>query len=209
MPARAGEMSLPLLKVRASASDFMTPTNVPAWLDGWTTVAASIVALLLGVRAEWRAWQQSRASLRVIPLVGFGSPNSGIPPVLMGLRIENYGAIAVSIDDVGFFYHGSQNRYSIVRPIGRDGTTLTLPVRLEPQSNVEVWGHPIPDSSIPKLRCGYVRTAAGKKVTGRSDALKRIRRAGRLPARSPLPHQRFGLISTDSLDGWNSEDPST
>lgn len=179
--------------------------EVPKWLDGWTTVLGGAAALVLGLRSEARAFRE-RSRLSVTPVVGFTDPAAGWGPVFLGLDVTNHGSAAVSIEEIGFQMRSSQSRLVVPIPVV-SGRAVRLPLRLEAHSSEKLWADPSSLRDLHDIRCGFVRTATGKLYTGRSKALKKVVRAGRLPP----PQLRVvgnGMLSHSTLDWWTPHESS-
>lgn len=135
------------------------------------TLAIAVLGAVLGVINTWHGLDKSRVKLKVRPAhaipVGGANPN-----INFSIEVTNLGAFAVTICDVGVFYHGTDKRGSFIRPILADGGTW--PRRLEPRSAVTIYGQR--PESLPghKIRCAYAITECGVTKTGNSPALRQI-----------------------------------
>ena len=135
------------------------------------TLAIAVLGAVLGVINTWHGLDKSRVKLRVRPAhaipVGTAPAN-----IAFSIEVTNVGAVAVTVCDVGVFYHGTDARGSIVQPLLADGGPW--PRRLEPRSSVTVYGQRPESRPDNRIKCAYARTQCGVTETGTSPALKQI-----------------------------------
>lgn len=137
------------------------------------TLAIAVLGAALGVINTWHGLDKYRVKLRVRPAhaIPVGAMNSALN---FCVEVTNLSAFAVTVCDVGVFYHGTNLRGSFVQPFLMDGGGW--PRRLESRSSVTVYGQRPESASGHSIRCAYARTACGVTETGTSPALKQIAR---------------------------------
>lgn len=136
------------------------------------TLAIAVLGAVLGLVNTWHALDRSRVKLRVLPkhAVPIGSAD---PRISFCIEITNLSAFAVTIEETGVLYRGTESRGAYVQPILLDSGGW--PRRLEPRSSVTVYGQP---PSLTKQghrpKCAYARTACGVLARGNSPAFKQL-----------------------------------
>ena len=93
------------------------------------------------------------------------------------IEVTNLSSFAVTVEDVGVFFKGTNSRAAYIQPVLIDGGAW--PRRLEPRSTVTVYGQPPASESGHTLKCAYARTACGVTRTGTSPAFKQLARESR------------------------------
>lgn len=134
------------------------------------TLAIAFVGAVLGIINTWHAIDKSRVKLRVLP--AHAIPYGGASPrIEFSIEVTNLSSFAVTIRDVGVFFHGRKHRAAY----GADGLIDggTWPRRLEPRSSVTVYGQS-PGRLSGHVSCAYAITECGVTSTGTSGALKQI-----------------------------------
>lgn len=138
------------------------------------TLALAVLGAVLGVINTWHSLDKARVKLRVLPAhaipVGPGANRS----LNFSIEVTNLSSFAVTVHDVGVFFHGTDQRASFVRPIVIDGGAW--PRRLEPRSSVSIYGERPESPAHQRIRCAYARTSCGVTKRGNSPALKQISR---------------------------------
>jgi hypothetical protein len=135
------------------------------------TLSLAVLGAVLGIINTWHGLDKSRLKLKVTPKHAI--PVGGIDPRLQFcIEVTNLSAFAVTIDDVGVFYSGTNKRGSVVTPFLIDGGSW--PRRLEPRSSVTVYSQQ--PTSVPgyKITKAYATTQCGYTRTGTTPALKQI-----------------------------------
>lgn len=137
------------------------------------TLAIAVVGAVLGVINTWHGLDKSRVKLRVLPAhaIPVGAASSAFN---FCIEVTNLSAFAVTVKDVGVFFHGTDGRGSFVAPLLIDGGPW--PRRLEPRSSVTVYGQRPESTPQQRIKCAYAKTACGSTKTGTSPALKQIAR---------------------------------
>ena len=151
---------------------------------GSIALTLAIFAALLSILNTWHALDRSRRlNLKITPAHAF--PLGAVDPSInFSIEVTNLSEFAVTIQEVGLLYEGTEKPGTLLSPILLDGGTW--PRRLEPRTAVSVYAQaPLPNGG-PRIRCVYARTACGQTLTGNSPALQQI--AGRRPKRV------FGII---------------
>ena len=135
------------------------------------TMAIAAVGAVLGVINTWRALDQSRLKLKVVPKhaipVGAAPRN-----VQFCIEITNLSQFAVIIEDAGVLFHGTTGRGSIIDPLLPDRGSW--PRRLEPRSSVTVYSEIPKSGEGNRIKCAFARTQCGYTKTGTSPALRQI-----------------------------------
>lgn len=135
------------------------------------TLAIAFLGAALGVINTWTALDKNRLKLRVVPQHAI--PVGGAPShVNFCISVTNMSSFAVTVDDVGVFYRGTEERASFISPILADGGPW--PRRLEPRTSVTVYGERPRPHQGRKIRTAYARTACGATTVGSSPALRQI-----------------------------------
>ena len=135
------------------------------------TLAIATIGAVLGIINLWRAIDQNRVKLKVVParVTAFGRAPQNIR---FCVQVTNLSQFAVTVDDAGVHYHGTDKRGSIIAPFFADDGPW--PRRLEPRSSLSIYSE-IPESSTGhKIKCAYATTQCGHTQTGTSPALKEI-----------------------------------
>ena len=133
------------------------------------TLAIALVGAILGVITTWITVNNTRVKLMVRPKVVVPG-GSADPRIRVCIEVSNLSAFAVTVDEVGFFMHGTERRLAFVRPVLADGGPW--PRRLEPRSAVTVYAQQ-PEAQS-RIRSGYARTQCGVVRRGITPALKQI-----------------------------------
>jgi hypothetical protein len=135
------------------------------------TLAIAVLGAVLGIINTWHGLDKSRVKFKVVPAhaIPVGGMNTALD---FCIEVTNLSTFAVTVDDVGVFYHGTDSRGSIVQPVLIDGGAW--PRRLEPRSSVSVYFQRPISTPDHQIRCAYARTACGVTKTGTSGALKQV-----------------------------------
>lgn len=135
------------------------------------TLAIAAVGAVLGIINTWRAVDQNRVKLKVVP--AHAIPYGDAPQnIRFCVQVTNLSQFAVTLDDAGVFFRGTNKRGSIVNPVFIDNGTW--PRRLEPRSSVSIYSK-IPTSNTGhKIKCAFARTQCGRTETGVSPALREM-----------------------------------
>jgi len=144
---------------------------MPSDLLQAVTFAIAVLGAALGIINTWHSLDKSRVKLLVRPkhAIPYGSAD---PRLTFCIEVINMSAFAVTVDDVGVFYKGTDRRGSITQPVLLDGGRW--PRRLEPRSSVTVYSQSPISSSGHAIKCAYARTECGNTQEGTSPALKQI-----------------------------------
>lgn len=135
------------------------------------TLSVAVLGAVLGVINTWQGVDKSRVKLKVMPKGAI--PVGGADPRLsFCIEVTNLSAFAVTVSDVGVFYHGTKDRGCIVHPFLIDGGPW--PRRLEPRSSVTVYSQQPESGADRRIKCAYARTDCGSTRTGNSPVLKHI-----------------------------------
>lgn len=134
------------------------------------TFAIAVLGAVLGIINTWQALDRSRVKIRVRPkhAIPIGGADSRLT---FCIEITNLSAFAITVEEAGVFYKGTDKRGAYTQPVLIDG--LSWPRRLEPRSAVTIYGQP-PDGETHRLKCAYARTACGVTRTGTSPAFKQL-----------------------------------
>jgi len=135
------------------------------------TLAIAVLGAVLGLVNTWHQLDRSRVKLRVRPkhAIPVGAAD---PRLTFCIEVTNLSAFAVTIEEAGVFYRGTDSRGAYTQPVLLDGGSW--PRRLEPRSSVTVYGQsPIGKPGHP-LKCAYARTACGVTRNGNSPAFKQL-----------------------------------
>jgi hypothetical protein len=136
------------------------------------TLAIAFLGAALGVINTWHGLDKFRVKLKVRPAhaIPLGAAD---PSIEFCIAVTNLSAFAVTVADVGVFYHGKKSRGAFIRPIFADGGAW--PRRLEPRSSVTIYGRK-PSRLDGHVKCAYAMTECGITQTGTSPALAQIAR---------------------------------
>lgn len=138
------------------------------------TLAIAAIGAVLGVINTWCAVDQNRVKLRVVP--AHAIPYGGAPAnIRFCVQVTNLSQVAITVDDVGFLFHGTNKHSSIVSPVFADHGPW--PRRLEPRSSVTIYSELPRASGGHKIKCAFARTQCGRIKTGSSPALRQIANA--------------------------------
>lgn len=138
------------------------------------TMSVAVLGAVLGIINTWHGLDKARVKLVVRPkhAIPYGAAD---PRISFCVEVTNLSSFAVTVEEVGVFYKGTNRRGAIADPYIIDGGKW--PRRLDPRSSVTVYSRK-PESSTNGhvIRCAYVRTECGVTKTGTSPALKQIAR---------------------------------
>lgn len=101
------------------------------------TTAIAAVDAVLGIINTWHGLDKSRMKLKVVPAhaIPFGGMDERLR---FCIDITNLSSFAVTINDAGVFFQGTNKRASIVNPLFSDGQK-SWPRYLEARSSVTVY----------------------------------------------------------------------
>lgn len=135
------------------------------------TLAIALLGAVLGVVNTWQALDKSRVKVRVRPkhAIPVGAAD---PRITFCIEVTNLSDFAVTIDEVGVFYRGTDARGAYTPPLLLDGKPW--PRRLEARSSVTVYGQSPKAKPGHPLTCAYARTECGVTRTGTSPAFKQL-----------------------------------
>lgn len=135
------------------------------------TLAIAATGAVLGTINTWQSLDKSRVRLLVRPkhAIPIGGMN---PSLTFCIEVINLSSFAVTINDVGILYKGSNQRGSIAKPILMDDGEW--PRRLEPRSSVTVYSQNPTALAGTTIKCAYASTQCGYRETGSTPALKQI-----------------------------------
>lgn len=137
-------------------------------------LAIAVLGAVLGIINTWQSLDKSCVKLRVRPkhAIPVGAAD---PRLTFCIEVTNLSAFAVTVDETGVFYKGTENRGAYTQPILLDGKGW--PRRLGPRSSVTVYGQAPLVESHP-LKCAYARTECGVTRSGTSPAFKQLAACG-------------------------------
>lgn len=139
------------------------------------TLSIAVLGAVLGVINTWHAIDKKRVKIRVRPKHAI--PVGGIDPcITFCIEITNLSEFAVTIEEAGVFYKGTDSRGAYTPPLLIDGKSW--PRRLESRSSVTVYGQPPKPKQGHALKCAYARTECGVTRTGTSPAFKQLATSG-------------------------------
>lgn len=135
------------------------------------TLAIAVLGAVLGLVNTWHQLDRSRLKLRVRPkhAISVGATD---PRLTFCIEITNLSAFAVTINEAGVLYKGTDSRGAYTQPIIIDGGSW--PRRLEPRSSVTVYGQPPTGNPGHPLKCAYASTACGVTRRGSSPAFRQL-----------------------------------
>lgn len=135
------------------------------------TLTIAVLGAVLGLVNTWHALDRTRIKLRVRPKHAI--PVGGTDPRLtFCIEVTNLSACAVTVEEVGVSYRGTDRRGAYVQPVLIDGGSW--PRRLEPRTSATVYGQPPEPLQGHELKRAYARTACGVVRTGTSPAFKQL-----------------------------------
>ncbi len=139
------------------------------------TLAIAVLGAVLGVINTWHAIDKKRVKVRVRPkhAIPIGAAD---PRLTFCIEITNLSEFAITVDEAGVFYTGTDKRGAYTPPVIIDGKPW--PRRLEPRSSLTVYGQPPTPPPGHSLKCAYARTECGVTRTGTSPAFKQLIAAG-------------------------------
>jgi hypothetical protein len=135
------------------------------------TLSIAVLGATLGLVNTWHALDRSRVKLRVRPkhAIPVGAAD---PRLTFCIEVTNLSVFAVTVEEAGVFFKGTESRAAYTLPVLIDGGAW--PRRLEARSSVTVYGQPPMASTGHALKCAYARTACGVVRTGTSPAFKQL-----------------------------------
>jgi hypothetical protein len=135
------------------------------------TLAIAVLGAVLGLINTWHAIDKKRVKIHVRPkhAVPIGAAD---PRLTFCIEIINLSEFAITVDEAGVFYTGTDRRGAYAPPVIIDGKPW--PRRLEARSSVTIYGQPPTLPSGHRLKCAYARTECGVTRTGTSPAFKQL-----------------------------------
>ena len=135
------------------------------------TLAIALVGAALGLINTWHQLNQSRVKLKVVPkhAIPCGAAD---PRLTFCIEITNLSAFAITVEEAGVFYKGTDARGAYTSPILIDNRPW--PRRLESRESVTVYGQPPSVKSGHPLKCAYARTSCGVVRRGSSPAFRQL-----------------------------------
>jgi hypothetical protein len=135
------------------------------------TLAIAVLGAVLGIINTWHTIDKTKVKLLVRPkhAIPIGAVD---PRITFCIEVINRSSFAVTLSEVGVFYHGTVNRGALTRAILFDGGSL--PRRLEPHSSITAYAHNPAEGSKYRIKCAYATTDCGITKRGSSPALKQI-----------------------------------
>lgn len=144
-------------------------------IAGAVTLAIAILGAVLGLINTWHAIDRKRVKIRVRPKHAI--PVGAVDPrITFCIEITNLSEFAVTVDETGVLYKGTDARGAYTQPILLNGKSW--PRRLEPRSSVTVYGQSPQSEPGRTLRCAYAHTECGVIRTGTSPAFKQLAAGG-------------------------------
>lgn len=139
------------------------------------TLAIAVLGAVLGLVNTWHQLDRSRVKLRITPKRAI--PIGAIDPRLtFCIEITNLSVFAVTIEEAGVLFKGTDSRGAYTQPILIDGGSW--PRRLEARSSVTVYGQPPVGKPGNPLKCAYARTACGITRHGSSPVFRQMAAKG-------------------------------
>src|SRR5258705_12890380 len=113
---------------------------------------------MLSILNTWHALDRSRLHLKITPAHAF--PLGTVDPIInFSIEVTNLSEFAVTIQEVGILYEGTEKPGPVLSPILLEGGSW--PRRLEPRTAVSVYAQaPLPNGG-PRIKCAYGRNACG------------------------------------------------
>lgn len=135
------------------------------------TLAIAVLGAVLGLVNTWHAIDKKRVKIRVRPkhAIPVGAAD---PKITFCIEITNLSDFAITVDEAGVFYRGTDARGAYTQPILMDGKSW--PRRLEPRSSVTVYGQSPQPKPGHSLKCAYAHTECGVTRIGTSPAFKQL-----------------------------------
>lgn len=135
------------------------------------TLAIAIFGLVLGLINTWHALDRTRVKLRVRPnhVIPVGAMD---PQLTFCIEVVNLSSFAVTIEEAGVFYKGTNSRAAYSNPVLLDSGAW--PRRLESRESVTIYGQPPKPHQGHTLKCAYARTACGVVRKGSSPAFRQL-----------------------------------
>jgi hypothetical protein len=135
------------------------------------TLAIAVLGAVLGLINTWHQLDRTRVKLRVVPkhVIPYGAADSRLT---FCIEVTNLSAFAVTVEEAGVFYKGTDSRGAYTQPILIDNGPW--PRRLESRESVTVYGQPPSVKPGYPLKCAYARTTCGVVRRGNSPAFKQL-----------------------------------
>jgi len=116
------------------------------------TLSIAVLGAVLGLINTWRSIDTSRVKLKVVPghAVLVGSAN---PAYRFYVSVTNLGAFAVTIEELGFLYKGTDRKGVLVEYLLSDGGAL--PKRLEPRAGLTAYCERPAPLGTHSVKCAY------------------------------------------------------
>ena len=144
---------------------------------GWVTFVLGALGSALGLFNTWQGWSDRRVCLRVKPTYARPFDQGGRVMDLhcLSVEVQNEGAYAVTIAEIGLLVGEPKGDLPARRPFPPSAVIIgpALPHRLDWHDAVTLTV-PIHELPAADYSSAYVRTAAGRIVSGNSPALKDI-----------------------------------
>lgn len=135
------------------------------------TLSIAVLGAALGLINTWHQLDRTRVKLKVVPkhAIPYGAMD---PRINFCIEVTNLSAFAVTIEETGVFYRGTDHRGAYTQPILIDNGPW--PRRLESRASVTVYGQSPSAKPGHPLKCAYARTACGVVTCGNSAAFKQL-----------------------------------
>ncbi|GAB2180864.1 hypothetical protein DLREEDagrD3_10870 [Denitratisoma sp. agr-D3] len=135
------------------------------------TLAIAVLGAVLGLINTWHQLDRTRVKLKVVPkhAIPYGAADARLT---FCIEITNLSAFAVTVEEAGVFYKGTDSRGAYTQPILIDNRPW--PRRLESRESVTVYGQPPSVKPGHPLKCAYARTACGVVRRGSSPAFRQL-----------------------------------
>lgn len=137
------------------------------------TLGIALLGAVLGIINTFVSVNNSRVKLKVNPADAY-LPKPFDERKRLAVDITNLSLFAITITEVGLYYHNNQRKGIFEQPIITDGGSL--PRRLEPRQSFTILSEPgaILEESFNDAKCVFVKTACGVIKTATSNAFEKM-----------------------------------
>lgn len=134
------------------------------------TLAIALLGAVLGIINTWHAIDRKRLKIQVTPqqLTSYALSIKGID---FCITVVNRSDFPVTINEVGFLYKGTKNRSALIPMLFDD---QTLPRRLEPRTDMTIYGKTTSIRRDQFIDYAFAKTACGYMKKGSSPYLKAL-----------------------------------